>query len=270
MMSTKFDEVVSSPPSGRKTPLILDHASFASARLLNGAPVPWLEPVECQRYFGQAQGLLRPDATLVDVGAAYTQHLARRPELVEAMGARTRTGYALKTLLADDDLAEAVVDLVSILAQTNHQPLVLQFPAPLRWLATATSATGRTDLSTLDSDDAESTSVYLADWLRRFGGLPVTLLLLDGRRLDEPALSALAAENLAAYSPLVNAAEHYRWGLALRTEDALELHGSREPGAVLPASFWLDQPAPHGRVLLADVPDDVEPEWVLERLASLN
>jgi hypothetical protein len=270
MMSTKFDEVLSSPPSGRSAPLILDHATFGSARLLNGAPVPWLEPVECQRYFGQAQGLLRPDATLVDVGAAYAQHLALRPDLVETMGARDRTGYALKTLLADDALAEAVVDLVGTLSHTARQPLVLQVPAPLRWLALARSAAGRIDFSALDTDDGESASMYVADWLRRFGALPVTLLMLDGRRLDEPSLSTLVAEHLAAYSPLVNATEHYRWGLALRSDDALQLHGSQQRGAVLPASFWLDQPAPSARMLLADVPSDVEPEHVLERLASLS
>jgi hypothetical protein len=268
-MSTKFDDVLTSPPSGRAAPLILDHASFGSARLLHGSPVPWTEPVECQSYFGQAQGLLRPDATLVDVGAAYAQHLAGRPELVEAMGARSRTGYGLKTLLADDALADAVVGVAQVLAETNQQPLVLQLPAPLRWLALTQQATGLTDVAALEPDHGESASMYVADWLRRFGALPVTLLLLDGRRADNPALTGLVADDLSAYSPLVNAAAHYRWGLAMRTDDQLELHGSDVAGAVLPPSFWVDQPAPEARVLLAEVPGDAEPEGVLQRLASL-
>jgi hypothetical protein len=269
-MSTKFDDVLASPPSGRTAPLILDHAAFGSARLLHGSPVPWSEPVECQSYFGQAQGLFRPDVTLVDLGAAYAQHLAGRPELVEAMAARSRTGYALKTLLADDALAEAVVSLARILAQTNQQPLVLQLPAPLRWLALTQTATGRSDVTALDSDHGESASMYVADWLRRFGALPVTLLLLDGRRADDPALTGLVAEDLATYSPLVNAAAHYRWGLAMRTDDKLDLHGSDDHGAVLPPSFWEDQPAPEARVLLAEIPSGIEPERVLQRLASLD
>lgn len=268
-MSTKFDDVLTSPPSGRTAALILDHTSFGSARLLHGSPVPWSEPVECQSYFGQAQGLLRPDATLVDVGAAYAQQLARRPELVEAMGSRSRTGYALKTLLADETLADAVVSLARILAQTNHQPLVLQLPAPLRWLALTQRAAGQTEVTALDPDHGESASMYVADWLRRFGDLPVTLLLLDGRRADDTSLTGLVAEDLAGYSPLVNAAAHYRWGLALRTDDQLELHGSDVAGAVLPPSFWVDEPAPEARVLLAEVPGDVEPEHMLKRLASL-
>jgi hypothetical protein len=268
-MSTRFDDVLTSTPSGRTVPLILDHASFGSARLLHGSPVPWSEPAECQSYFGQAQGLLRPDATLVDLGAAYAQHLVDRPELVDAMGARSRAGYGLKTLLADDALADAVLGVARVLAETNQQPLVLQLPAPLRWLAFAQKATGQTDVAALEPDHGESASMYVADWLRRFGALPVTLLLLDGRRADDPTLTGLLAEDLSAYSPLVNAAAHYRWGLALRTDDQLEFHGSDVAGAVLPPSFWVDQPAPQAEVLLAEVPGDAEPERVLIRLASL-
>jgi hypothetical protein len=269
-MSTRFDAVLTSPPSGRPVPLILDHASFGSTRLLHGAPVPWSEPVECQSYFGQAQGLLRPDATLVDAGAAYAQHLARSPDLVEAMGARSRTGFALKTLLADGELGDAVVRLVRVLGETSRQPLVLQCPSPLRWLALAQAATGHPDVSGLEPDHGESAAMYVADWLRRFGELPVTLLLLDGRRADDPGLSDLVADDLATYSPVVNAAEHYRWGLALRTDGELELHGSDAAGSVLPASFWVDQPAPEARVWLAEVPADAEPELVLARLACLG
>ena len=269
-MPTKFDDVLSSPPSGRAVPLILDHASFGSARLLHGAAVPWSEPVECQSYFGQAQGLLRPDVTLVDIGAAYTHHLARRPALVEAMGARSRVGYALKTMLADDELANAVAGVVRVLAETSRLPLVLQLPAPLRWLLLASTAAGHGDPATLGVDDGESAAMYLADWLRRVDSLPVALLLLDGRRHDDSALADVVADNLDAYTPLINVAHHYRWGLALRTDDQLQLHGSQATGVVLPRSFWVDQQAPRGSLLLGEVPADAEPERVLERLASLS
>ena len=106
--------------------MILDHAAFGSHRLLRDRPVPWTEPVACQSYFGQAQSLLRPDATLVDLEAAHAQHLAVRPDLAEAMGARTRTGFALRTLLADRGVATEVAQLVRVLSQTSREPLVLQ------------------------------------------------------------------------------------------------------------------------------------------------
>jgi hypothetical protein len=268
-MPTQFDDVLARPPSGRAVPLILDHASFGSARLLRGAPVPWSAPVECQSYFGQAQGLLRPDATLVDVGAAYAQHLAGRPDLVEAMAARTRTGYALKVLLGDDRMADAVAGVVRVLAETSRLPLVLQVPAPLRWLALTSTTAGHGDPATLAVDDGESAAMYLADWLRRVDSLPIALLLLDGRRHDDRTLADLVADDLDAYTPLINAADHYRWGLALRTDDRLQLHGSDVAGVVLPRSFWVDQQAPQGQLLLGEVPGDAEPEQVLARLASL-
>jgi hypothetical protein len=269
-MATKFDDVLTSPPSGRAVPLILDHASFGSARLLHGATVPWSEPVECQSYFGQAERLLRPDATLVDIGAAYTHHLAMRPDLVEAMGARSRVGFALKTMLADDTLADAVTGIVRVLAETSRLPLVLQLPAPLRWLALTSAAVGHGDPAALTVDHGESASIYVADWLRRVDSLPVALLLLDGRRGDDYALADVAADDLDSYAPVINAADHYRWGLALRMDDRLQLHGHDAAGVVLPSSFWVDQQAPSAGLLLGEVPADAEPERVLDRLASLT
>jgi hypothetical protein len=269
-MTTKFHEVITNPPSGRTVPVILDHTSFGSARLLHGAAVPWAEPVECQVYFGQAQGLLRPDMTLVDLGAAYAQHLVGRPDLTAAMGARSRAGYALKTLLADEAASEAVLGVVRVLAETSKLPLVLQVPAPLRWLALTSSVAGHADPGALTPDHGESASVYVADWLRRVESVPVALLLLDGRRRDDSAVLEVVPEDLATYTPLINAADHYRWGLALRDDDQLQLHGMDAAGVILPPSFWVDQPAPQGSVLFAEVPEHAEPEHVLERLATLS
>lgn len=268
-MATRFDNILTSPPSGRSVPLILDHASFGSVRILHGSPVPWSEPIECQRYFGQAQGLLQPDTTLVDIGAVYDQQLPARKALVEAMGARSRTGYALKSLLADEELAASAARLVEVLSKTSRQPVVLQVPAPVRWLALAQSACGKTDLTGIEAGHGESASMYLADWLRRFEELPIALLLLDGRRGDTPALTGLVSEELAVYTPLINAAEHYRWGLALRTDDELVFQGG-EPGAVVPQSFWFDGVTPPGRALFAEVPAEAEPEIVLAQLALLG
>jgi hypothetical protein len=269
-MSTTFDTVLTSPPSGRATALIIDHTAYGTAVLLRGAPVPWSEPAACASYFGQAQGLLRPDTTLVDVGAAYSQHLANRPDLVEAMGARSRTGYALKTLLADDGLADAVVKLVAVLSETSRQPLVLHVPSPLRWLAQAGLDAGGT-LGKIEADHGEQASMYLSDWLRRFSSLPVALVLLDGRRDNDPALAGLPPDDLAAYTPIVNATEHYRWGLGLGTEDQVVVHGSAAVGAVVPPDFWTGSAdAPIGDFRFTIVPADVRPEHVLDRLQDLT
>jgi hypothetical protein len=267
-MPTKFDEVLSRPPSGRKVPVMIDHASYGSSLLLRGDAVPWLDPAQCQAYFAKVQGMLRPDTTLVDLGAACAGHLAQRPDLAAAMGARTRTGYALKTLLADDAIAAATVRLVDVLARTSRQPLVLQVPSPLCWLALAQIAAGDRDQSRAEPEHAESASIYIADWLRHFGSLPVTLVVLDGRRAAA-GLTDLAPDELDRCTPLANLAEHYRWGLALRTDDACELAGGTARAALVPPSFWADGALPSGELLLAEIPGDAEPELVLARLTTL-
>ncbi|WP_195908138.1 hypothetical protein [Nostocoides sp. HKS02] len=217
------------------------------------------------------QGLLRPDAILVDVGAAYAQHLASRPGLIAAMGARSRTGFALKTLLGDDDIAEAVGKLVRVLSETSRQPLVLEVPSPLRWLARAQLTSGATSLDTIDTEHGEQASMYLADWLRRFDTLPVTLLVLDGRRADRSTLAGLPADDLSSYAPLANVADHFRWELGLRTDQQVVLRASEARGAVVPDSFWTSEgDVPEGDFLFAEVPADVEPERVLARLATLD
>jgi hypothetical protein len=269
-MPTKFDAVLASPPTGRAVPLILDHTAYGSARILHGAPVPWSEPAECQSYFGRAQGLLRPDLTLIDVEAVYAQHLAHRTDLTDAMGARSRTGFALKTLLADQALTASVVRLVEVLGSSSRLPLALQVPGPLRWLALAQTLAGNPEVSRIEADHGESASMYVADWLRGFETCPVTLLILDGRRADHVGLDGLVDDDLAAYSPVINAVDHYRWGLALRTDVTLELHGNETGGAVLPPSFWIDGSTPGAKVLLAEIPGDAEPELVLARLATLG
>jgi hypothetical protein len=270
-MPTTFDALRANPPSGRSTALILDHAAYGSTVLLRGAPVPWVSPADCAGYFGQAQGLLRPDATLVDVGAAYAQHLASRPGLVAAMGARSRTGFALKTLLADDDTAEAVGKLVTVLSETSRQPLVLEVPSPLRWLAQAQLTVGSTTLDNIEPEHGEQASMYVADWLRRFGTLPVTLLALDARRADRAPLAGLPADDLRAYTPLTNVADHFRWELGLRTDQQVTLHTSQARGVIVPDSFWATEgDVPAGDFLFAKVPADAEPERVLARLATLD
>jgi hypothetical protein len=268
-MTITLGDILRRPSSTRTAPLILDHASFGSHRLLRDRPVPWTDPVSCQSYFGQAQSLFRPDATLVDVGAAYAQQLALRPELAEAMAARTRTGFALKTLLAYSGVSTEVAQLVRVLSQTSREPLVLQIPSPVRWLALAQLAAGASDLSGLQPDHAEGASMYVADWLRGFEDLPVAVLLLDARRDDVPGLAGLPADELTAYTPLTNLTGHYRWGLAMRTDDTLDIHGAPDGGVLLAESFWDDGAVPAASLMLGEVPTNLEPEQVLARLELL-
>ena len=263
-MSTPFTAVVQSPPSGRSTALALDAADYAQRVILRGAAVPWQDVTQYVNFLGQVEGLLRPDVRLVDLGAFYADALTRRPELPEAMAARSRTGYALKILLADEELASAAHELLAVATQTSRLPLAVQVPSPLTWLARTHVATGGA-AADLDTDHGENASMYYADWLRRFSMLPVSLLLLDGRADD---LDGIPVEDLAAYTPLHNAAEHYRWPLGLRTADGVTLHGQDLKGVVVPSAYWTEKgvPVPEGDFGLAEIPAGAEPETVLARL----
>ncbi len=102
------------------------------------------------------------------------------------MAAKSRTGYALRTLLADNDTNKAVLEFATVFAQTARQPVVLRIPSPMEWLIGTHRFGGAENLSDLAADDAENASMYVSDWLRAFAALPVAGLLLDNRSDQEP------------------------------------------------------------------------------------
>jgi len=105
--------------------------------------------------------------------------------------------------------------------------------------------------------------------MRRLAELPVHTILLD-ERWDGTA--SLPAADAAAYVPVTNVADHYRWTVARRSVDSLVVLGSALRGSVVPADFWRSaaSPVPGGDFLLADIPADALPELVLSQLARLT
>jgi hypothetical protein len=267
-MSIDFTAVVASPPSGRDTALVLDHLAYAQRVLLRGNPVPWDDVTGFANLLGQAEGLLRADVRVLDVGALYDALIAGDAALVSAMTARSRVGFALRTLLADENTAQRAVRFTEVVAQTSRLPLVLQVPSPTLWAARTHVLVGGTP-DEVTADHGENLAVYVADWLRRFSVVPVALLMLDDRRAATPGLPAV---ELAAYSPVLNAADHYRWPVGLRTDEGLELAGTQARGVAVPPEYWLETEVavPAGDFWIAELPADAEPEAVLARLAGLD
>lgn len=247
--------------------IVLDHLDYTRHLLLRGAPVPWDDVAGFVSFFRQGQGLLGAEAALVDLGAYYRSVVASRPELRDAMAARTRTGHALKTLLADDAAAVGAVALASAVATTSRAPLVVQVPAPLTWLGSLAAEAGAGNLDAIESHHAENMAVYMADWLRRLSGVPVATLLLDGRRTDR---SELPPDSLEQSAPVANATEHYRWGLAMRFDDGVDLVGHDRGGAVLAGEYWTgtDLDVPDADLVVTTIPAQASPEDVLSRLAA--
>jgi hypothetical protein len=209
---------------------------------------------------------LNPDVTLLDLGRFHTARIAANEPLRESMSARTRTGYALKTLLGDRETAQQACELASVLAQTSKAPLVLQIPAPTVWLASTHETCGAGTAADIDVDDAENMSVYIADWLRGLAQLPVTAVLLDARTAGAP----LPDVPLTTYSPILNVTEHYRWSLGQRGATRVSILNGPD-GAVVPEQFWHAEGVPleDAAFYLAEIPAGAVPETVLTQLATL-
>jgi hypothetical protein len=275
------------PPSGRERAIWFDAADYGRAKLLADGAVPWNSPADLAAFFGKLQGMFGSDAVLVDVGAVFAQRAASDGQLRAAMAARTRPGYALRTLLADEQARGAATEAIRALAATaGAVPLILTTPTPGRWLAAAARQAG-SDPGPPDADQAETAAMYCADLLRTFAGAGGRGLLLDEGGV--PALELIPAE---AYRSVLNIAEHYEWPVVIRTEAAAAWpHGSvpgvaawigcappsESPnpaagrwGVVAGGDFWDGTGPPAGAgFVLATVPAQADPETVMKRVRTL-
>lgn len=257
--------LVAEPPSGRRRPVLIDAADYATTVIRQGVPIPWTDTAALAAHFGQVRGLLDPDAQWIDIRRMLEAHCAERPERVTAMAARSRTGYPLRTVLGDDTLASAIIESLGTVAATSGRPLVLHLPSPACWLAWAHRLAGN-PLDGVDADRADSASMYVAEWLGRLGNLPLALLLFDARPMEP-----VAAEQLSSYTALANVAAHFDWSLAMWQSDGIAGPVGAPSFGVVPEAFWTTgATAPEADVLVATVPSSGTPETVLEQLATLH
>jgi hypothetical protein len=271
------------PPSGRERAIWFDAADYGRAKLLAGAAVPWDSPAELTSFVAKLQGMFHSDAILADVGEVFAQRAAGDAQLRAAMAARTRPGYALRTLLADEQARGIAAEAVRALAATTGGvPLVLAVPTPGRWLGAAAEHAG-SDPGPIDADRAETAAMYVADMLRTFGTLGV-----DGLLLDEGSAPGSGVIHPEASRSVLNVAEHYGWPVLIRADAAAAWpHGSIQGvaawlgsavadvtsgrwGVVAGAGFWDgDDPAPDADLVLAPVPAQADPEVVMKRVRAL-
>jgi len=279
---------LAAPPSGRACPTWFDAAAYGRAKLLGGGDVPWDSPAELSSFFAKIGAMFGSDAILVDVADMFAQRAAADQQLQAAMAARSRPGYALRTLLGDERARGTAAEAVRVLAATSGSvPLVLTVPAPGRWLAAAArqagSAPGLPDPGLADPGLAETAAIYSADFLRLFAGTGVDGLLLHEGRVPPGELI-----HPEAYRPVLNVADHYGWPVLVQTDAAtawphgpvpdvavwLGSAGPVEPagrwGVVADADFWAGADPPAGAdLVLAPVPAAADPEAVMKRVRAL-
>jgi hypothetical protein len=270
-------------PSGRERAIWFDAAAYGQAKLMAGAAVPWDSPAELTSFVAKLQGMFRSDAILADVGEVFAQRAAGDAQLRTAMAARARPGYALRTLLADEQARGVAAEGVRALAATGGVPLVLAVPAPGRWLGAAAEQAG-SDPGPIEVGRAETAAMYVADMLRTFGSLDV-----DGLLLDEGSAHGSGLIHPEAYRSVLNVADHYGWPVLIRADAAAAWpHGSIPGvaawlgsaaadvssgpwGVVAGAGFWDGgDPAPDAGFVLAPVPAQADPEAVMKRVRALS
>lgn len=257
--------LVAAPPSGRPRPLLINDEDYSTAVIRQGAPIPWTDTALAAGHFGQVRGLLDPDSHWIDVRRLMAAHLAARPELVEAMGARSRTGYPLRTVLGDGALLESLLEVLGTVSHTTRRGLVLYTPSPAAWLSWAHQIAGN-PIDAVDPDRADSASMYVAEWLGRLGELTVALVLLDAR-----GTPCKTAERLDGYTSIANVAGHFDWSVALWHDGGIDTAAGDPEIVVIPEQFWTaTAELPEGEVLLTTIPDSAQPEHVLDQLATLR
>ena len=271
------------PPSGRACPTWFDAAGYGRAKLLGGGDVPWDSPAELSSFFAKIGGMFRSDAILVDLADLFAQRTTADQQLRAAMAARSRPGYALRTLLGDEQARGTAAEAVRVLAATSGPvPLVLTVPTPGRWLVAAAQQAG-SDPGPPDAAQAETAAIYSADFLRMFADTGVDGLLLDEGRV--PAGELIHPE---AYRPVLNVADYYQWPVFIQTDAAAAWPhgpvpdialwlGSAAPsqpagrwGVVADADFWEGaDPSAGADLVLAAVPAEADPEAVMKRVRTL-
>ena len=276
------------PPSGRSQATWFDSLAYCRAKLLSGGPVPWDSPGEVAAFFGKTQGMFQSDALLVDVGDLLAWRVGHDGPLRAAMAARSRPGYALRTLLGDEQARAVAAEVVTaVAASAGVAPVVLSVPSPARWLAVAAAQAGAgagAEAGPPDPDHAETAAMYTADFLRTFAGHGV-----DGLLLDEGSAAAGDLVHPEAYRPVLNVADHYGWPVLIRAGSApawpfgevLGVAGwlgadqavgpAGRWGIVASAAYWdgADPPVAADLVLAA-VPADADPDAVMRRVRALS
>jgi hypothetical protein len=263
----------------------IEYTDYAGALLAGGA-VPWLDSSAFLAWQRKAQGLLKSDVIALPVAPFCAAWLASQASLREAMAAKRRAVFPLKTLLADEGLRARLAEtLRGLRSSIQNLPLALVIPSPRRWIALAQEqANGSADGIEIGMDEVESAAVFVADFLRAFGDCGIDALLLEEAPETEPADAA----EIEWYRPLLNICAHYRWDFGLRLPLAARDPGSVDglgfviapralrgvaAGIALPPEFWSSGAVPehplHG-FSFAQIPADAKPEAVLDRLAALR
>jgi hypothetical protein len=267
---------------GRGPVVWLESHEYAGRLLAGGAP-QWLDVAAFVGWQRKTQGPLKSSVVSLPVAPVVAAWLDSRPDLRGAMGAKPRSVYPLRVLLADEGLRGHLVEMAAGMRAGVGGVLALALPSPRAWVALAYRQ-GRGETVTVGADEADSGSVYIADFLRAFGNVGVDVVLLQEAATTRRPRSTI----LPPINP--STASHYQWDVGLRLTDSLSPSGDAAPdiafavaeravfdrlphGVALARDFWEGGEPPaisEPDFRFVEIPSDANPERVLDRLASLR
>lgn len=285
-MSQKLADLITGTDGRINIRMWLKSFSYTKRLLVGESGDPWESASRYLAYFSQAQGLLKPDVAVLEVGELFDAWLRRNQAVRAELTGKRKLSYPLRKLLEQSQPRELLAETIeAVLVQLRAQvPLVLSMPSPASWLHQANRAAGREAVEA-DQDSIEDSAMYVADLARAVSEAAVGGLLLE----ESPTNGNSAATDVELYRPLLNVAKHYRWPLVLRVgkgglvdSPALQEIDVLIGGGDLPAvgsaqgsdvslMAWLGQPVMRlkaNQFYFIDIPKDAMPEHVLETLSK--
>jgi hypothetical protein len=265
--------------------LWIDDSEY-SAKLLAADAAPWLDTSAYVAWRRKAQSLLNSSVAALPVARVCDALLAKDGRMRAAMGAKSRAGYPLKTLLSSEALRRQVAELlVGLRSSFPALSLALVCPSPRSWVTEAHRlAFGNGTTVIVGEEEVDSATMHCADFLREFAGTGIDTVLLEESPESEPQ----GASELEWYRSVLNVGAHYRWDMGLRMPGPGHLGGAIADiaylistrvesgvccGELIPAQFWSGAPfegSPRAAFRFVQIPPHIQPEVVLDRLASLR
>lgn len=287
-MSTSLVDLLPGAEAPGSIRIWLKSSAYAQRLLLGEAGDPWSGASQYLAFFSQAQGLLKPDVAVLEVGELFDSWVGRNPGLREELAGKKRLSFAPRKLLEQAGPRQILAEVgVAVLANLRGQvPLVLSMPSPRAWAIRANALAGR-DCEELADDLVEDVAMYVADLMRSVSALAVGGVMLE----ENQAEGHFGAVQVELYRPIINVAKHYRWALGLRTGAAeiagnealdefnwfLSKRASLRAGVPLGVDvsevLWRGAPLPElrpGQFYFVEIPRDASPELVLDNLARLR